>query len=298
MWRRCHISGTPYGTTLCAINNNHKISPSNMTASEIGKVVFAVAATQLIADLLANRLIFKSEAYSRLLSSFEKAKLRREKTAAALAAKQVLQKAQEGNQQRTKLGKKQTQPVYSQKSAEKDAKKLQRETEEMSELAAEVARKHTVAGFYTSLAFFILYKILAAEYAGRVGALLPFRPFQLMQKVSFSGLAYAAGVGTSEEVHNLWLVSIGGPAATVPGAYSPLASEVGHASQALSFAFIYLLCSFSVKMIVHMIFGTKPPLGADEGVNNLLNSQKSRKMMEQFGLDPDEMKEARESLGL
>ena len=259
-----------------------------MTAADIGKIIFAVATTQLTADLLARRFIFQSEAYARSVSAFERAKARRDKTAAALAAKQALQNEQQ-NQKQLNPGKKNTQQPVSQKSAEKDAKKLQRDNDELSELAAEVARKHTVAGFYSSLAFFILYKILAAEYAGKVVALLPFEPFQLMQKMSFRGLADAAGLSSVREVQALWIQS--------PGTNSSLSPNVTHASQGVSFIFLYLLCSFSVKMMMNMAFGVKPPPGADDGMGTLIDSPKSKKMLEQFGLDPNDVKEARDSVG-
>jgi hypothetical protein len=45
----------------------------------------------------------------------------------------------------------------------------------------------------------------------------------------------------------------------------------------------------TVKMVVNMIFGVKPPQGADEGVGTLMNSPQSKKMMETFGVDPQEM---------
>ena len=271
-----------------------------MTVSDIAKIVVAVATTQLLADLLSRRYIFQSESYTRSVSAFERAKARRDKTAAALAAKQELQ-AEQQKQQRLNPGKKQTQ-LTSQKSNEKDAKKLQRENDELSELAAEVARRHTMSGFYSSIAFFILYRILAAEYSGKVVAVLPFEPFHLMQRLTFRGLGAAAaglsgGVKNVREVHDLWMQSLDGPGATIPGANAPISPNVTHASQACAFIFIYLLCTFSVKMMVNMVFGTKPPPGADDGMGTLMESPKSQKMMEKFGLDVEEVKEARKAVG-
>lgn len=220
--------------------------------SAIGHIAFAVGAAELILCVLSRKFIFQSESYTRTISSFERAKARRDKTAASLAIKQ-------------------TQPK-SQKSTEKDKKKMDREDEELKSLAAEVARRHTVSGFYQSMAFLILYRILAAEYAGKVVALLPFQPFKLMQKMTFRGL-------------------------TLPSEYMSAFPDVSNASQACNFAFIYILCSFSIKMMANMAFGTKPPAGADDGVGNMMETTQSKKVMETFGVNPNEVQEARKLLG-
>ncbi|KAL3789401.1 hypothetical protein HJC23_001949 [Cyclotella cryptica] len=256
-----------------------------MTVSDICKIITAVASTQLIADLLSHRYIFQSESYLRSVSSFERARLRRDKTAASIAAKKPpdvtanpRSKPQPGASATTK-------------SAEKDQKRIQRENEEVATLAAEVARRHTMAGFYTSLAFFILYKILAAEYAGRIVGVLPFEPFRFLQRVTFMGLGgvHQKSVG---EIQSLWLDSLSGQ-----GGEMPLRPDVTSVSQACAFAFIYMLCSLSVKMMVSMVFGTKAPRGADDGVGTFIESPHSRKMMESFGLDVNDVKEARSALG-
>jgi uncharacterized membrane protein (DUF106 family) len=257
-----------------------------MTVSDIGKIVATVAITQLTADLLSRRFIFQSESYLLSVSTFERLKTRRDKTVASIAAKQ--------DTKNVTTGKKTAAP--SAKSAEKDQKKLQRENEELSTIAAEVARRHTMAGFYTSIVFLFLYKILAAEYSGQVVGVLPFEPFRLMQRMTFMSLGGPLKMSVSE-VQTLWLESIGGPAATVPGADVPLPPDVQNVSQACAFAFIYMLCSLSVKMMINMAFGTKPPKGADEGMSTFMDSPQSQKMMKSFGLDANEVKEARSALG-
>lgn len=248
-----------------------------MTVSDIGKILSVVAITQLVADLLAKKYVFQSESYLRSVSSFERAKARRDKTAASIAAKQL-------------------DPKKSSKSTEKDQKKLQRENEELSTIAAEVARRHTVAGFYTSIVFLLLYKILSAEYAGRIVGVLPFEPFKLLQRMTFMSLG-GPGKLSVGEVQTLWLESMGGPAATVPGAEISFPPDVQDVSQACAFAFIYMLCSLSVKMMINMAFGTKPPKGADEGMSTFMDSPQSQKMFKSFGLDVNEVKEARSTLG-
>jgi len=248
-----------------------------MTATDIAKIVATVAATQLATDLLANRYVFRAESYRRSVVSFDRARLRREKTAAAIAAKQQQQSSGGGGGKRGQS---------TSKSTERDAKKMQRETDEVSELAAEVARRHQMAGMWSSAAFFILYRIMSAEYTGRVVAVLPFQPFQLLRRISYRGL------GSMAEA------TFVAAAASTPGARGLIPPPVSDASQACSFLFVYMLCTFSVKVLVNMLFGTKPPRGADEGMGTLMDSPKSRKMMETFGIDPDEMKEARATTGM
>jgi uncharacterized membrane protein (DUF106 family) len=259
-----------------------------MTVQDIGKIVATVATVQLTLDLLSRRYIFQSESYIKSVAAFERARTRRDKTAAAIAAKQ-----QEQTNAVTS-GKQRQAP--SAKSVEKDQKKLQWENDELSAVAAEVARRHTMSQFYTSIVFFLLYRILAAEYSGKVIAVLPFEPFKLLQRVTFMSLGGPSKLSVGE-VQTMWLESIGGPAATVPGADSPLPPDVQHVSQACAFAFIYMLCSLSVKVFVGMIFGTKPPRGADEGMSTFMDSPQSQKMFKKFGLDVDEVKEARNALG-
>lgn len=252
-----------------------------MTVSDIGKIAFSVACTELISCILSRKIIFQSESYAKTANSFERAKFRRDKTAASLAAKKA---AREKQPQQA-----------SQKSIDKEEKKLQRENEEMSAYAAEVARRHTMASFYSSIAFLILYRILAAEYAGKVVGLLPFEPFNLLRRITFRGLSDRTFV----EVHSHWLQSKGGgPEATVPGGKGPITPDVASAGQACAFAFIYVLCSLSVKMMVNMAFGTKPPPGADDGVGTLMEAPQSQKMMKNFGLDAEDVKEARRAVGL
>ena len=244
-----------------------------MTVSDIGKIVSAVACTEFLACILANRFIYKSEAYAKTVSTFKRAEARRDKTAASIAAKQAARDEQLANP-----GKKRAQQT-SQKSIEKDAKKLQLENEEVSTLAAEVARRHTMGNFYSSIAFLLLFRILSAEYSGKVVAVLPFEPFNFLKKVTFRGL------GTVKGVNDLWVQSDAIPA------------DVSSASQACAFAFIYVLCSASVKMIVNTAFGTKPPAGADQGVGNLIDAPQNKKMMKSFGLDAGDVKEARKAVG-
>lgn len=261
-----------------------------MTASDVCRIIFAVSLTEFASCVVARKVIFRSESYVRSVGAFERAKARRDKTAASLAAKRATRAEQLSNP-----GKKQkVMHQATQKSTEKESKKLQRENDEMSALAAEVAKRHTMGSFYSSIAFLILYRVLAAEYAGRVIALLPFKPFNLLQRITFRGLSDKA----VDEMNALWLRSGGGPEATAGGANAHVLQDATSVSQACAFAFIYVLCSLSVKMMVNLAIGVKPPPGAGDGVGTLIDAPQSQKMMKNFGLDPNEVKEARKAVGL
>lgn len=255
-----------------------------MTVHDIGKIVLSVAVTQILADVLSRKYIFQSDNYIKTVATFQRAKDKRDKTAAALAAKRLLYQEQQGKQ-----AKKSSQNI-SAKSLEKDEKRLKFESTDVTAAAAEVARRHTSANFYTAVVFFILYRILASEYSGKIVALLPFEPFHLLQKMmTFRGLAGAAGFESSTEFHFLWVKEFGADGESITKPVAPLSGDINHASQACAFAFIYFLCNMSVKVVINMILGTKPPPGADDGVGTLMNSPQSKKMMESFGVDPDEV---------
>ena len=238
----------------------------------------SVGITQLLAELLSSKLIFQSDSYKSSVATFQRAKDKHDKTAAALTAKRLLYQTQQANP-----GKKSSQQI-SARSLEKDEKKLKFEKDDLTTTAAEVARRHTSANFFAAIAFLFLYRILATEYSGKVVALLPFEPFPLLQRMmTFRGLAGAAGGVTSAEFHTLWAGAVGAEGE------SPLSPDVYHASQACAFAFIYFLCNMSVKVLINMIFGTKPPPGADNGMSTLMDHPQSKKMMDTFGVDPNEL---------
>lgn len=251
------------------------LSPT-MTISAIGNIALAIGITELLACIISRKLIFQSKSYTRAVRDFEKAKARRDKTVAALAVKHP------------------SQLPKSQKNADRDKKKLEFENSEVSSLAAEIAKRHTQSNMFQSIAFLVLYRILAAEHASTVVALLPFQPFALLQRVTFRGFTDL----TVGEVQSLWMErSQGGPDATVPGAMGPVHPDVSTAAQACSLAFIYFLCSFSIKAIVNKAFGTKPPSGADDYVGTVIEAPQGQRMLKNFGLNAEEVKEARKVFG-
>lgn len=250
-----------------------------MTISAIGNIALAIGITELLACIVSRKIIFQSKSYTRAVADYEKAKARRDKTVASLAVKHPSQQPK------------------SQKHADRDKKRLEWENKEVTSLAAEIAKRHTQASVCQSIAFLILYRILAVEYSGTIVALLPFQPFTLLQRMTFRGFTNM----TVSEVQSLWVEQSnggrGGPDATIPGAMGPVHPDVSSASQACSLAFIYFLCSFSIKAIVQKIFGTKPPQGADDYVGTVIDAPQGQKMLQTFGLDADEVKDARKALG-
>ena len=150
---------------------------------------------------------------------------------------------------------------------------------------AEVARRHTMANFYPSIAFIFLYRILASEHSGKLVGLLPFQPFNFLQKVTFRGLSTTM---SANELNVLWLQSKELDATKI------LSLDVTNVSQACAFAFIYVLCTLSIKKIVNDIFGVRAPEGAS-GVGTMLDSPQNQKILSSFGLDAKEMKEARKA---
>jgi len=151
---------------------------------------------------------------------------------------------------------------------------------------AEVARRHTMANFYPSIAFVFLYRILASEHSGELVGLLPFQPFNFLQNVTFRGLSTKM---TAKELNELWLQTKGLDATKV------LSLDVSNVSQACAFAFIYILCTLSIKKIVNDIFGVRAPEGVGGGVDAMLDSPQNQKILSSFGVDANEMKEARKA---
>uniref|UniRef100_A0A7S2EPN4 Uncharacterized protein n=1 Tax=Trieres chinensis TaxID=1514140 RepID=A0A7S2EPN4_TRICV len=235
-----------------------------MTGSEILKIAGTVAVVQAGCDILARRFVFSQEPYQRALSAFERARTKRDKIVKAT------EESAAGGGGKPRKG------VSS--SQEKNAKKIQRAEDDCAEAAAEVARRHTQPTFFSSLAFIILYRILSAEHAGRVIAVMPFQPWGLVRRLSMRGI-------TIDEV-----------ALSLPkSATAEAAAKVSHHSQACAFLFVYVLCTLSVKFMVNKLLGTHPPQGADGGVGTILDAPKSQRMLKSLGVDTDELKEARKA---
>ena len=199
-----------------------------MTSSEILNIVVTVAITQCVCDLVARWLIFSREPYKRAVETLNRVHVKREKLETSLDT---------------------------QAKQEKQAKKLHRLQEECSEAASEVARLHMLPKLFTSIVYVILYRILVAEYYGKVVAVLPFEPFKLLRKLTQRGL----------DINNK------------------------EGNQACSFHFIYILSAISVKFFVNKVVGVHPPKAA-EGLLTLLDAPRNKRILKSFGMDPDVLK--------
>ena len=160
---------------------------------------------------------------------------------------------------------------------EKHAKRLAKAEEERAACAADVARRHASPQIFTSILFVLLWKILGTEYSGKVVAVLPFQPFGLLQKLTLRGLEI------SDELLDL-------PKTAVADAAGKMVVHVEALTQACSFAFIYMLCSASVKFIVHQLMGHKPPSGAGGGFGDMLGDARVQRSMKNLGFDVEELK--------
>lgn len=212
---------------------------------------------QGLCDFLAYRFIFSKEPYQRSLSNLERVRIRRDKTLMSVA-----------------VTNKPGGVLASSKTTEKNTKKLQRVQNDFSEAAADVAKRHTAPNIFTSIVFVILYRILSLEYSGKVIAMLPFTPLSIIRRVSMRGISIASNV-------TLATASIEG---VLPKVHDP--------TQACTFLLIYMLSTFSVKFVVHMCLGSHPPAGADKGLINLLDDPRSQRVLQEIGMDADELKEA------
>eukprot|EP00566_Odontella_aurita_P022282 CAMPEP_0113553844 /NCGR_PEP_ID=MMETSP0015_2-20120614/15830_1 /TAXON_ID=2838 /ORGANISM="Odontella" /LENGTH=232 /DNA_ID=CAMNT_0000454941 /DNA_START=20 /DNA_END=718 /DNA_ORIENTATION=- /assembly_acc=CAM_ASM_000160 len=231
-----------------------------MTASEILRIAATVAVVQAICDILSRRFVYSQEPYKRACAAFERATNKRDKIVAA---------AKSSVDGRPKKGVSTNQ--------EKNAKKIQRAEDDCSESAAEVARRHTQPGFFSSLVFIILYRILSTEHSGKVIAVLPFQPWGLIRRMSMRG------------------INIDTDALELPSAAAGIVTKVSHHSQACSFAFVYILCTLSVKFLINKLIGAHPPKGADGGMGTILDAPKSQRMLKNLGVDTEELKEARKA---
>jgi len=232
-----------------------------MTASEILRIVGTVAVTQAVCEVLAKRLVFSGEPYQRAVSAFERSRNKRDKIVAATKSSDDTKQPKKGVST----------------SQEKNAKKILRAEDDCAEAAAELARRHTQPTFFTSLIFIILYRILSAEYSGKVVAVLPFQPWGLVRRLSMRGIIVETAL------------------LDLPSLPADVEQKVVHHTQACAFLFIYILSTLSVKFIVNKVLGTHPPQGADGGVGTILDAPRSQRMLKSLGVDTDELKEARKA---
>ena len=159
------------------------------------------------------------------------------------------------------------------KSMEKYNKKIKRAEEDYAMAASNVAQKFTAPKIWNSIVFVFLYRILSLEYGGKVIAILPFEPWGIIRRFSMRGLSFADDFEWSSAGEG--------------------ARPVQSVNQACGFLFIYLLCNMSVKFVVHKFVGKKSPSGTEKGFLTFMDDPRGQKILQQFGVDTDEINEMR-----
>lgn len=132
----------------------------------------------------------------------------------------------------------------------KAEKKLKKADEEYHEMASVVASKHSFPSMVNNVIFLVLARILGTEYQGKVVAVLPFVPYAIVRRISQRGL------------------------------------EQDIDPRACSFAFIFFLCTMSVRSIVNKVFGQSLPPGV--GFTNFLETPRAQRLMAKYGLEHNE----------
>jgi uncharacterized membrane protein (DUF106 family) len=216
-----------------------------MTGSDVLSICLTVGVVQILCDLLAKYLIFTKEPFLRAVASLERARWKRDKA------------------------------EVDAKKNDKHAKRLQRAQDDYSEACSEVARRHTGPGIITSVIFVILLRVLGTEHKGNVMGLLPFVPFQFLQRFTARGL----------DMKELMQADVFGQ--DTGDNNNP---DKVNVQQAVSFLFVYVLATFSIKYYVHQIVGTAAPEGADKGIMSIMESPKGHRLMKSLGIDPNDLK--------
>ena len=217
------------------------LTASTMGVDEISNVVVTVGVAQLILDLLFNHFVYKGKAYQRAVSNMER-------TQSKLARAEIDLK----------------------KSEQKHRKKYDRAEAEYSQACADVARRHYMPQFVTSVCFIILLRILGAEHSGKVIGVMPFVPFDLMTKVTTRGLQDWKSI----------------PLDDLKSAGTSMQPQQG-----FSFLFVYMLASMSVKYYVNKAVAIQPPPGADGGMQTIADSPMGKAVAKSMGIDPDSLKQ-------
>jgi hypothetical protein len=207
-----------------------------MTAADIVHIVWTVAWIQALGELIAYWRIYRSAAYERSLEVWQRCQFNRTRCLADPKA-----------------------PL----------KKRERVEQDHANAMADIAKHHVWHNLLLSMVFIILFRILGAEYGGRVIAVLPFRPMSLLQRITLRKLDFSHATSLFQ-----------------------VTSAVGDVAQAGAFAVIYLLTTLSVKYYMQQALGTAPPPGV-ESFTAVLNTPSGQATMKQFGLDPSVLKDSR-----
>ena len=226
-----------------------------MTASDIIYIATTVALVQGICDTFANHFMFSSDTYKRCYEALEKARIKRDNTIAQIAENPISVNSKS-----------------SAKAKDKQIKRLKQLEEDYQTAVSNVSLRHIIPNVMTTVVFCILYKILSAEYQGKIIAVLPFTPWTFLQRFTLRGVNFDSSFAFegSRRVPNM--------------------------EQGCSFLVIYLLATMSVKFMVKQVLGVQPPSGADKGMFSMIDDPRVERVLKSFGLDIDDINEVRKSM--
>lgn len=239
-----------------------------MTAHDIVRISVIVGITQCTADILSSKWIFETDSYRRFVSTVERLRNKRTK---AIASKDHQSSASSNNT--TTAPKPKPNSSYHKnannsgkpnnnstgKPTTNVKKRALRTEEDFKEAVAQVARKHTLSTIISSLLFLFVYSILSRHYKGKVVAILPFTPWPLVQR-----MVTQRGIVATED------------------------------PRTCGFFCIYMLCTLSIKFMVHKVLGVTPPKDC-ESITAILDTPKAQRLLKDIGLDVDEILEARDT---
>lgn len=146
---------------------------------------------------------------------------------------------------------------------------MKRFEDDYADALAVVSGFHFVPSTFTAIIFLLLFRILGSELNGTIVALLPFRPFQFLRRITGRGLEFPDHV----------MLATAGQGAT---------GNID-VTQACSFMAVYALTGMSVKFYIQKLFGTPLPEGVN-GIASFLESPTGRRIARQFGLDDEPSK--------
>lgn len=242
-----------------------------MTASDILYIATTVAFTQALCDILANKLVYEKESYKSCLFALERAHIKREKALIPSAISSLTEKNLNSKSH------------SSAKAQEKWKRKVQQAEEDYGMACTNVAKKHTLPQVLTSVTFLMLYRILSLEYKDRIIGLLPIEPWGIVSRLTRRGFSSIPSTSLLADMSS--------------SGYVFSSSRITTPHQICGFFFIYMLCTLSIKVMVHKLLGTKPPVGADKGfMTSMLDDPRAKNVLTSMGVDMKEIDELRKNL--
>lgn len=242
-----------------------------MTVHDILHISVIVGITQCTADILSSKWIFETDSYRRFVSTVERLRNKRAKGIASKDRQSALSsnntttvpkhKPNSSYHKNGNTSSKTSNTSNGKPTTSTNVKKRAlRAEEDFKDAVAQVARKHALSTILSSLLFLFVYSILSRHYKGKVVALLPFIPWPWVQRM----VTKRGGIVSTED------------------------------PRACGFFCIYMLCTLSIKFMVHKVLGVTPPKDC-ESITAILDTPKAQRLLKDIGLDVDEILEARDT---